>query len=303
VKLKRARVGSAPSAAVDPGVQAPSNSISHWPSFGPPGYLGQLTDEYQLALSEERAALTRADCRFYHSVELPGGEVIAGPWDLRGRELEYLGNVDLGRRRVLEFGPATGALTYYMERSGAEVTSFDVGYDVSIDLHPAPGNVDTRKLRLDHAQMIGETQNSWWYLHRAYESKARMVYGDIYALPGDIGEYDVSVFAAILLHLRSPVAALEQAARHTRDTIIVTEPWGFGRESMHENIMKIFPYGEGGRWTLWWSISAGAVVQMLDTMGFRDTRVIEHTQRHQFGHAADAPYEDMEMYTVVARRV
>jgi hypothetical protein len=303
VKLKRSRIKAPADNEPDRGVQAPGDALRHWPSFGPPGYLGQLSDEYQRALADERAALTRTDCRFYHSVELPGGEVIDGPWDLRGRELEYLGNVDLDRRRVLEFGPATGALTYYMERSGADVVSFDVGYDVSIDLHPAPGNVDTRKLRLDHAQMIGETQNSWWYLHRAYESKARMVYGDIYALPGDIGEYDVSVFAAILLHLRSPVAALEQAARHTRDTIIVTEPWAFGRESMHENIMKIFPFGESGRWTLWWSISAGAVVQMLDTMGFRDVRVVEHTQRHQFGHDATAPYEDMEMYTVVARRV
>jgi O-methyltransferase len=302
VKRKWSRVDDAPVAKADAGVQAPSESLVRWPSFGPPGYLGQLDDEYQRALADERAALTRADCRFYHSVELPGGEVIAGPWDLRGREHEYLGNVDLGGRRVLELGPATGALTYYMERAGADVVSFDVGYDVSIDLHPAPGNVDTRKLRLDHAQMIGETQNSWWYLHREYASKARMVYGDIYALPGDLGEYDVSVFAAILLHLRSPVAALEQAARHTRDTIIVTEPWAFGRESMHDNIMKIFPFGESGRWTLWWSISAGAVVQMLDAMGFRNVRVVEHTQRHQFGHATDAAYDDMEMYTVVASR-
>ena len=66
--------------------------------------------------------------------------------------------------------------------------------------------------------------------------------------------------------------------------------------------MKIFPFGEAGRWTLWWSISAGAVVQMLETMGFRDARVIEHTQRHRFGHVADAPYDDVDMYTVVAHR-
>ena len=302
VRRKWSRVGAAPSPAVDPGVQAPPDALVRWPSFGPPGYLGQLSDEYQRALAGERAALTRADCRFYHSMELPGGDVVDGPWDLRGREHEYLGNVDLLGRRVLEFGPASGALTYFMERAGADVVSFDVGYDLSIDLHPAPGNVDTRKLRLDHAQMISETQNSWWYLHRAYGSSARMVYGDISALPADLGDYDVSVFAAILLHLRSPVAALEQAARRTRDTIVVTEPWAFGRESMHENIMKIFPFGEAGRWTLWWSISAGAVVQMLDTMGFRDARVVEHTQRHQFGHDPDAPYDDMEMYTVVARR-
>ena len=114
--------------------------------------------------------LTRADCHFYQSVELPGGEVIDGPWDLRGRELEYLGGIDLAGRRVLELGPATGALTYFMEREGADVVSFDVGYDVSIDLYPAPGNADTRKLRLDHARKTSEVQNSWWYLHRAYGS-------------------------------------------------------------------------------------------------------------------------------------
>ena len=180
--------------------------------------------------------LTRADCNFYQSVELPGGEVIDGPWDLRGRELEYLGGIDLAGRRVLELGPATGALTYFMEREGADVVSFDVGYDVSIDLYPAPGNADTRKLRLDHARKTSEVQNSWWYLHRAYGSSARMVYGDFYALPGDLGEYNVSVFAATLLHLRSPVAALEEAARRTRETIVVTEPWAFGRDSMLDNV-------------------------------------------------------------------
>jgi O-methyltransferase len=202
----------------------------------------------------------------------------------------------------LELGPASGALTYFMERAGAEVVAFDVGYDVSIDLYPAPGNADTRKLRLDHAHLTNEVQNSWWYLHRAFASSARIAYGDFYALPDDLGQYDVSVFAATLLHLRSPIAALEAAARHTRDTIVVTEPWAFGRESMLDNVMKMFPFGEAGRWTLWWAISAGAVMQMLDTMGFRDARVITHKQRHRFGHLVDAPYDDVDMYTVVAHR-
>jgi len=84
-KRRRARVEAAANAAVDAGVQAPADALVRWPSFGPPGYLGQLSDEYQRALAEERAALTRADCRFYHSVDLPGGEFVAGPWDLRGR--------------------------------------------------------------------------------------------------------------------------------------------------------------------------------------------------------------------------
>jgi SAM-dependent methyltransferase len=293
---------SPPREQPDGGVQASSDRLISWPSVPPAGYLGQLAREFQTALANERRGLMRDDCRFYHTIELPDGEVVSGPWDLRGREREYLGNLDLARRRVLEFGPATGHLTYFMERCGARVVAFDVGYDVSIDLHPAPGNIDTRKLRLDHARMVSEMQNSWWYLHRLYRSTAQMVYGDIYALPGDIGDFDVSVFAAILLHLRSPIAALEQAARRTRDAIVVTDTWAFGRESLYDDVMRIFPFEDAGRWTVWWSISAGAVVRMLETLGFRRTDVTEHTQRHQFGHDPNAPYQDIPMYTVVGRR-
>jgi len=54
-------------------IQAGGSSLARWPSFAPANYAGQLRDEFQLALAEERVALTRADCRFYQSVELPGG--------------------------------------------------------------------------------------------------------------------------------------------------------------------------------------------------------------------------------------
>ncbi len=252
-------------------------------------------------LADERATVRREDCKFYHTVELPDGDVIPGPWDLRGRESEYLGNVELEGKSVLELGPATGHLSYFMERAGADVVSFDVGYDVSMDLMPAPIR-DMRQLRFDHARNVTRLQNSWWFLHREYASSTRMVYGDIYALPGDIGEFDVSVFCAILLHLKSPIAALEQAARRTRSKIVVTEPWSGDSDTLHDDIMRIFPLGEGGRWVIWWSISAGAVVRMLEMLGFTRSHVIEHTQAHQFGHVVGAPYQDMPMYTVIAER-
>ena len=41
---------------------------------------------------------------------------------------------------------------------------------------------------------------------------------------------------------------------------------------------------------------------MLDTMGFRDSRIVEHSQRHRPVSLADAPYDDVDMYTVVAHR-
>ncbi len=84
---------------------------------------------------------------WYHSVELPDGRVLPGAWDLRGHESVYLGGVDVAGKRVLELGPATGYLTFYMERMGAEVVSFEAGFDVSIDLLPVKG-VDHPEERL-----------------------------------------------------------------------------------------------------------------------------------------------------------
>lgn len=271
-----------------------------WPAFPPEGYLGQLTNEFQRSMAAERAGLTREDCRFYHSVEV-GGEAISGPWDLRGRESAYLGQLELAGRRVLELGPSTGHLSFWMEEQGAEVVCFDAGFDASIDLLPAPGG-ETRKLRHDHARMVCEFQNSWWYLHRHRRSTVRMVYGDIYRLPGDLGEFDVSTFQSILLHLRSPIAALEEASRRTRSTIVVTDTWPEGRDTLMSNTMRFFPVGEAGRWVVWWEISAGAVVAMLQCLGFGRTTVTTHTQLHQHGHRPDIPYVEQPMYTVVGER-
>lgn len=291
-------------AAAPAGEPAPAvSSLARWPAPPPPGYLGQLRPEFQAAMAAERAALRREDCRFYHTFQLPDGEIIPGPWDLRGRESSYLGGVDVAGQRVLELGPASGNLTFWMEEHGAEVVCLDAGFEKSIDLLPVPGvAAETRQLRADHFTMVGEFQNSWWYLHRQLGSSAKMVYGDIYDLPADIGEFDIATFGAILLHLRSPVAALEQAARRTRSTIVVTDGWSGGPDTLHDNIMRPFPTGEASRWVVWWELSAGAVVAMLQILGFTDITVTEHTQLHQHGHVVDATFTEVPMYTVVGRR-
>lgn len=277
--------------------------VALWPSFAPPGYLGQLRDEFQQTLARERTGLRKEDCRFYHSIDLPGGEPIDGPWDLRGREQLYLGNVSLAGKRVLEMGPASGYLSFWMEHQGAEVVGMDCGFDRSIDLLPVPTlHADTRRLRSDHGRMVGAFQHAFWYCHQRLQSKVKMVYGDVYDLPGDLGEFDVATFGAILLHMRSPISALEQAARRTRKTIVVTESWTGGEGSMMENIMRPFPMGVEGRWVIWWEVSAGAVVSMLEVLGFTDTTVITHTQRHQHGHDESAAYVETPMFTVVGER-
>ena len=128
-------------------------------------------------------------------------------WDLRGHEPAYLGGVDLAGKRVLELGPATGALTFYMERMGAEVVSFEAGFDVSIDTLPVKGE-DQHEERLRVMQeTIDRNHDGWWYLHRTLGSSARFVQGNIYDMPADLGTFDITVVGAILLHLREPWGA------------------------------------------------------------------------------------------------
>ena len=66
------------------------------------------------------------DCYFYHTMELPGHGVMTGDWDLRRGVDEYLGNVSFAGQRVLEIGPASGFLTFEMEKRGADVVAVEV---------------------------------------------------------------------------------------------------------------------------------------------------------------------------------
>jgi hypothetical protein len=271
-----------------------------WPSYPPRHYLGQLRDEHQAQMAERRASATKEDCDWYHTFELRDGTVMRGAWDLRGGETAYLGGVELKGKRVLEPGPASGYLTYYMEGQGAEVVSFEAGYDVPVDVLPVNG-MDMHLEQLKNMANIDRVHNCWWYMHREYNAKAKLVHGNIYAMPGDLGSFDVSVFGSILLHLREPWGALSEAARRTTETMVVTDVLQDTEYPIESNIMRISPL-KTHEITNWWSIYPGAVVKMLERLGFGDTTITQHTQSHHLGHVmTDEPYA-MPMWTVVGHR-
>ena len=71
------------------------------------------------------------ECNFYHSTDIPGVGLIEGQWDLRGGFDEYLGGYDFSGKRVLEIGPATGFLTFQIEKTAAEVVAVELPMDRS----------------------------------------------------------------------------------------------------------------------------------------------------------------------------
>ena len=273
--------------------------LRDWPTPPPPRYLGQLDAEFQHRLAAQHSNLTLDDCDWYHTTELPDGTVIFGQWDLKGQESDYLGNVSLGGTTVFEPGPASGYFSYWMESQGAEVTCFEAGYDAGFEYVPAVDGTDYVAWQADFMRHIARVNNSWWLQHRDRASSARIAYGDIYNLPADLGMFDVSVFGSILLHLRDPFRALQQAAIHTEQTMVVTDHLHVGLENPDD------PLAQWGMDTQslgpshsWWCLSPGAVTRMLWRLGFGRTQVSQYVIKRDFGTGP----QDFPHFTVVAER-
>jgi tRNA (mo5U34)-methyltransferase len=133
---------------------------------------------------------------FYHSIELPGGEVIPGllPVDrLRNRLAQYDIPADLRGKRVLDIGAWDGFYTFEMERRGAHVVALDL-------------------FRNEKFLLARELQ----------KSKAEYVVGDICKLSSkDLGHFDIVLFFGVLYHVKHPVMALENVCSMTLDTAYV----------------------------------------------------------------------------------
>lgn len=262
------------------------------------------------------------DCDFYHVMEIPGHGVVEGQWDLRGSEAGYLGYVEFDKKRVLELGTASGFLCFHMENQGAEVVGFDLDDQYDWDIVPLQ-QYDYKEHLVRFKKHLKRLRKGFWFAHKAFTSQARMVYGTVYNIPETIGEFDICVVCAILLHIRDPFLALQNAAKMTRETIVVTDvlsqhPLIFPPKSRLRYLLsapkrkllgiKKRGYGPEPAYAeflpnaatqeikdAWWFLSPETVVRMLGVLGFEDSKVTYHSQKHSAGYPRD-------FFTVVAKR-
>ena len=251
------------------------------------------------------------DCIFYHTMELPGMGLIEGSWDLRPGIEEYLGKVDFSGKRALDVGTASGFLCWEMERRGAEVVAYDLSeQSQSWDLVPFGGSPDPT-FAAERSAGLGRINNGWWLAHAALGSKAKVVYGSVYEMPDSIGQVQVAVFGAILLHLRDPFRALERALALTTETVVITEPAGraarvLGRlpadavkrivsDPRLPATVGFLPDPKTGVPNeTWWSLPPWTVARMIGVLGFDLASVAFHTQAYEG--------KPCPMYTLVGRR-
>lgn len=257
-------------------------------------------------------------CEFYHSMDIPGYGEVEGQWDLRGRVAEYLGNTDFTGKRVLDVGTSSGFLCFEMEKMGASVVAFDLSPEYDWDFVPYDGAADDERA----AAMKGHLErvrNGWKMLHDKLGSSATLVLGSVYDLPDDeIGRVDISLFGDILLHLRDPFRALEQAARITSKAVIVTDVVPPPKASDQRLLNRLFnrlcqrfsvvhqptmtfvpdppPPPDSTNDLTWWYLTPLVVVRFLKVLGFPESSVSYHQQYY-------VPEKRIvSHYTVVASR-
>jgi hypothetical protein len=246
-----------------------------------------------------------AECDFYHTMEIPGHGLVNGPWDIRPRIGAYLGNFDFAGKRVLELGTADGYLTFEIERQGAEVVSYDLSEDHSWDWVPY---VRTPPDDGERRRIIRRINNAYWLGHRAFGSRARMVYGDIYSVPPEIGPVDVAVFGALLLHVRDPFQAMARVLPLTTQSVVITDALGFLRPpkpvlwarrflpyELRRPAMRLTPDWERGHGADgWWRLTPEIVQAFAGILGFERSVVTTHLQVYNGRRR--------RLFTVVAHR-
>lgn len=236
---------------------------------------------------------TLAQCRFYHSVDLPTGESMKGEWDLRPTVGAYLGGVDFAGRTVLEVGPASGFLSFHMEAAGAQVTALEPPMEHLWDIAPMPG-FDLATWREDFVHVITGVRRSFQYLHHLHNSRVRLVVAHLETLPASESPFDIGLLASVLLHCRSPLSVMEHLARRVTDTLIVTEIYDANLGDLP--VCRLLADTAHPQVHTWWALTPAFVIQSLGLLGFPHTQLSVHHQKR------DVDGTMVPMFTVVARR-
>lgn len=205
---------------------------------------------------------------WYHTLELPGGVVTPGWFDLRP-QVERLPWPDVRGKRCLDVATYDGFYAFELERRGAaEVLATDIPDHRQWDWPAATRARGGEALRA----LAGEKGQGFEVARAALGSKVEKVTVSVYDLsPVSIGTFDVVICGSLLLHLRDPVRALE-AIRS------VCRGWFLSVEAVSLPLSCLFrgrPAAELSRdesLCQWWTVNSAGHRRLVELAGFEVVR-------------------------------
>lgn len=211
-----------------------------------------------------------AGLEWYHTMELPGGVVTPGFFDIRPVLAQYELPDQMDGMRVLDVGTFDGFFAFEFERRGAEVVALDVPDVESLDW-PAP-------LKAKGTTRFQPKHQNFELARTSLSSEVRREFVSVYDVTADnVGTFDLVFVGSVLIHLRDPVGALMALHRVCRGggQIQIVEEVDqrlellgriFGRRGALARFQAISPH------LTWWVPNTLAWEHMLLAAGYENVR-------------------------------
>jgi SAM-dependent methyltransferase len=202
--------------------------------------------------------------RWYHTLELPGGVVTPGEYDLRPALLRVPLPESLEGRRCLDVGTHDGFWAFEMEKRGArEVVAIDLDDPERYD-YARPAPIITESVRAQTAERL----EGFEIARRALGSQVQRRDMSVYELsPAGVGEFDFAVIGTLLLHLRDPVGALSAIDRVLRGDLLVNDVVSVSLTALRPRTPAAKLMAEPGL-PFWWLPNVRGLRQLVVSAGY-----------------------------------
>jgi tRNA (mo5U34)-methyltransferase len=202
--------------------------------------------------------------RWYHTLELPGGIVTPGEYDLRPVLLRVPLPDSLAGKRCLDVGTHDGFWAFEMEKRGArEVVAIDLDDPERYD-YAQPAPIITEELRAHTAERL----EGFEIARAALGSQVQRHDMSVYELsPAGIGEFDFAVIGTLLLHLRDPVAALSAIGRVLQGQLLVNDPVSLSLSVLRPRTPAAKLMAVPG-YPFWWLPNVSGLRQLVVSAGY-----------------------------------
>jgi 2-polyprenyl-3-methyl-5-hydroxy-6-metoxy-1,4-benzoquinol methylase len=225
---------------------------------------------------------------WYHTIELPGGLITPGLYDLRNAVPNFHFSEDMQGMNVLDVGTATGFFAFEFARRGALVTAVDLPSLYALDRFPGqdiehtiekigemivPKSLDQVRsyIRKYTAQQLYTylLEGPFEFCRNLLNSPVERCLSTVYDLSEAKlgGTFDLVFLGDILLHTLYPLQALAAVAPLCRGTLILSQmiPDEPGEPAM------LYVGGDSlvSDEVSWWLPNRACLVQLLRKLGFR----------------------------------